>query len=244
MSRSDLDADRLERRLEAPVIVAALLTIPLTLAQARGRDGGWVVVGDWVVWAVFALEYLIMVAVVRDRWHYTRRNWFNVAIVILSFPALPELFALLRLARLARLTRLFRLVRLLTVTARGLRGMKMALGHRGLLYVVAFTTVLVLAGGAAISLMEPDNFPGGFWTGVWWGVVTATTVGYGDVAPVSGGGRLIAVVLMFAGVGLVATVAASVAAYFVGKDERGTADMEERLNRIEASLAEIRRRLD
>jgi len=244
VSRSDLDTDRLERRLEAPVIVAALLTIPLTLAQAQGREGGWVVAGDWVVWAVFALEYLIMVAVVGDRWHYTRRNWFNVAIVILSFPALPELFALLRLARLARLTRLFRLVRLLTVTARGLRGMKMALGHRGLFYVVAFTTVLVLAGGAAISLMEPDSFPGGFWTGVWWGVVTATTVGYGDVAPVSAGGRLIAVVLMFAGVGLVATVAASVAAYFVGKDEKGTAEMEERLDRIEASLAEIRRRLN
>ena len=84
VSRRDLDTDRLERRLEAPVIVAALLTIPLTLAQAQGREGGWVVAGDWVVWAVFALEYLIMVAVVGDRWDYTRRNWFNVAIVILS----------------------------------------------------------------------------------------------------------------------------------------------------------------
>ena len=47
---------------------------------------------------------------------------------------------------------------MLTVTARGLRGMKMALGHRGLLYVVAFTTVLVLAGGAAISLMNRTTF--------------------------------------------------------------------------------------
>ena len=236
------DVERLERRLEIPVILAALLTIPLTLAQARGVESDWLIAGDWAVWSIFTIEYAIMMAVVPDRWRYTRRNWFNVAIIVLSFPALPALFALARLARLARITRLFRLLRLVGVTIRGLHALKATLGRRGLIYMVAVTLVLVFGGGAALSLIEPESVPGGFWTGVWWGIVTATTVGYGDVSPVTWGGRLIAVALMIAGVGLVATVAAAVAAYFVGKEEGSElADIKEQLARMEAALDEIRR---
>ena len=83
-----------------------------------------------------------------------------------------------------------------------------------------------------------------FWSGVWWAVVTATTVGYGDIAPTSPGGRAIAVVLMLVGVGLVATLAAAIAAYFVGKDDESESQaVEQRLERIEAVLEEIRRRI-
>lgn len=235
---------RLEQRLEVVALFAALATIPLTFAWARGLEGGWLLVGDWAVWCIFALEYLIMMAVVPDRLAYTRRSWFNIVIIVLTLPVLPELLALLRLARLARLARVLRLVRLLGVQARGVVALRAVLGQRGLIYVSCLTVVLILAGGAAIAIIEPDSVPGGYWTGVWWGFVTAATVGYGDVAPVTGWGRAVAVVLMIAGIGLVGTVAASVAAYLVGKEEsEELEDLHRCLERIEQKLDEIGQRL-
>jgi voltage-gated potassium channel len=230
-------AERIETRLEAVVLLAVLATIPLTIAQVRGAAGpGWVA-ADWAVWTVFTVEYAVMMLVVPDRWGYTRRNWLNVAVIVLSFPLLPALMAMTRLVRLVRLTRLFRLFRLLAVTGRGLHALRLVLGRRGLLYVVAVSVFLVFAGGAFLSSVEPEQVEGGFWSGVWWAVVTVTTVGYGDVYPKTGQGRAVAVALMLAGVGLLATVAASIAAYFVGtQEDDALARIDARLERIERAL--------
>ena len=72
---------------------------------------------------------------------------------------------------------------------------------------------------------------------LWWAIVTTTTVGYGDIAPETGTGRLIAVVLMLAGTALIATVAASVSAYFIGVERTEEyEDIKDRLDRIERIL--------
>jgi voltage-gated potassium channel len=58
---------------------------------------------------------------------------------------------------------------------------------------------------------------------LWWAVVTTTTVGYGDYTPVTFAGRIIATAVMIVGVGLIGTVSATVAAWFVGRhSEPGT----------------------
>ncbi len=57
-----------------------------------------------------------------------------------------------------------------------------------------------------------------FEQGLWWSVVTVTTVGYGDKYPVTGFGQGVAIVLMFVGIGLIGVLTATVASYFVGQD--------------------------
>ena len=72
-------------------------------------------------------------------------------------------------------------------------------------------------------------------------MVTASTVGYGDIAPKTLEGRLVAVTLMVAGIGLVSTLAATIAAYFVEQDEQRTIDdLLERLDRIETQLSPLK----
>lgn len=229
--------NRLERGLELSIVLAALATIPLVIAEERSIAPRITAIGNWIVWCVFLAEYLILMALASDRLKYARYGWFNATIVVLSFPQFPSLLAVVRLARLARL---FRLLRLSVVALRGLSGLRSALGRPGLIYMAGATLFLVLAGGALLYLLEPEAVEGNVWNGLWWAVVTATTVGYGDVYPTTGAGRVVGIAVMLAGIGLVSTLAASIAAHFVKQEEGAELDtLVQRLERIEALLQRV-----
>jgi voltage-gated potassium channel len=142
--------------------------------------------------------------------------------------------------RLARIVRLLRLTRLTTVAVLGLAALKEILGRRGLVYVVAITTLLILVGGGCLSILEPETVKGGYGDGIWWAIVTASTVGYGDIAPTTLWGRLIAVLLMLVGIGLMSTLAASITSHFVQQTANTELkDMSARLERIEGLLERL-----
>ena len=89
--------------------------------------------------------------------------------------------------------------------------------HRVLMVV----GVLLLISAAAISQLEADV---SILDGLWWSVVTLTTVGYGDISPATLGGRLIAVFLMLFGIGVLGTLSATLAGFLVEKrikEDRG-----------------------
>ncbi len=221
-------------RLEIVVILAALLSVPLTIVEVNGQDGASFQVADWVIWSAFGVEYVLALSLADDRRRFVARAWLSLLVIVVSFPLLPAVFGMVRLARLARL---LRLVRLVAFGARLVTALKATVGRRGFLYVCALFVLLVVMAGAVMSLVEPQTVKGNMWDGMWWAIVTATTVGYGDISPSSPPGRLVAVALMLFGIGLTATLAASVAAYFVNQD--GGNDMAEivaRLERIEHLL--------
>lgn len=229
--------ERLERIFLPVVIFAALLTIPLTIAEEQQGTTRTLIVADWLVWAVFAAEYCTLLATTRHRGRYLRDNLLGALIVVVSFPLLPSLFGLVRLARLLRILRLFRG---LVVVGLALQGLRRVFARRGLLAALSMTVVLVAAAAVFMSAIEPQTVKGGFWAGIWWAIVTVSTVGYGDISPVTVLGRITAVVLMLTGIGLLGTVAASIAAYFVGQDSQDDMTIVmDRLERIEAILERL-----
>ena len=107
--------------------------------------------------------------------------------------------------------------------ARPLATLLAFLRRENLFRLAGVIVVLILAGAAGLTWFEEDRpFP----DAVWWAIVTLTTVGFGDIAPVSLGGRVIGVVLMFFGIGVLGTFTATIAGVFVEKRTRRDRGME------------------
>ena len=231
MFRDDALKHRIQQWLEIAAITAAIATVPLIIYDFENPGDTLVSVGDWILWSIFFIQLVYNLAVSEDRLAYARGRWVLILVVIVSFPLLPNL---LSLSRLARLIRLFRL---LVVLLYGLRALRRILARRGLVYVTAVATLLILGGGGVLSLLEGESVHGKFFEGLWWAIVTVTTVGYGDIAPTTIWGRIVGVALMITGLGVISTLAAAVAAYFVSQDEdEDTQEIKGRLSRIEDSL--------
>jgi len=120
------------------------------------------------------------------------------------------------------------------------------ISRRALKPVAAITLFTVITAGYAVSLTDDTEFSSP-WDGIWWASSTVTTVGYGDYVPASTPGRLIAIALMFTGIGLVSILTASIASALlteeVGDEERKIdRDLEtitSALTRIETRLAQL-----
>ncbi|MGA1196094.1 MAG: potassium channel family protein, partial [Candidatus Latescibacterota bacterium] len=99
-----------------------------------------------------------------------------------------------------------------------------------LVWIVSMIVVFALVIGYAILLFEKQPDREEFATladGIWWAVVTMTTVGYGDEYPITTPGRIIGVALMFSSIGLVSVFTATISSIFVARKIREGRGVEE-----------------
>jgi voltage-gated potassium channel len=231
----DERAARMARRFEVPVLMAALLVIPVIVIEESEPGAPWstiAAVANWLIWLVFAAELVAMVMVVPSRKAWLRRHPLEVAVVVLTPPFAP---ASLQAARAFRLVRLIRLAAAVKV----FRGFFTMAGLRYATLIAAFG---ILAGGAAFAAVEKDQDLTA-WDGVYWAITTITTVGYGDIGPETEAGRIIAITVMLTGIGYVAILTAAVAQQFlatlVGGEQKHEAVVIARLEALDARLARI-----
>ena len=104
------------------------------------------------------------------------------------------------------------------------------------------TSAVVLVAGAAAVLPLEENAPGATLTtfprALWWSVETATTVGYGDMYPVTAGGRVIAAVVMIVGITTFSVVTAALATWFVSRATRDLHQLGATVRRFEQAHAD------
>lgn len=223
-------SETVRQRFRLPVLTAALAVIPVIWIEETTSNPELLMatmVANWVIWGVFAGEYAALATADR-RWWRTREAWFDLAIVAVSFPLLGAVFAT---ARLLRLLRLLRLGRVVAVVAK----VGVVFHRRGSTHAMALFGIIALVASGLFAVFEGQSLI----DGLWWTMVTLTTVGYGDLSPATAGGRVVAVVLMVTSIGIVSVVTANIAAYFVGDDAaRAKPNVEERLKAIEQLIVE------
>jgi len=203
---------------------------------------------DLYILIIFAIDYFTrLLFLTNNKKEFVKNNILDL-IAIIPF---SSVFRVARVARLARLGRLARLSRMSKIT-RLLRFLKlfraMALLKKatnigkeilltnGLYLVALFTMFVILFGALGMYQLEKGVSVNSFGDSLWWSFVTATTVGYGDISPVTTAGRLLASVLMVIGIGFVGMVTGTIATYFVNKAEK--------LSKKDKEIEQIKDKLD
>ncbi len=230
-------AERIDRLTELPMLLLALAYLPVFIIgylpqmSVNAREAAQF--AEYAIIAAFAAELVVKMAVAERKLHYLRTHWLDVLIILVPF---------------LRPLRFLRVVRVLPFLARGAVGLRAVMGpYRGA-YVLVTGLLSVLAAAALVTLFErgAGGSIRGFGDALWWAATTITTVGYGDVAPITPEGRAVAVFLMVVGIALFGVLTAGVAAYFVKgseEPEQGvtTADLMAKLDTLEARINEMAR---
>jgi voltage-gated potassium channel len=210
------------------MLVAAALTLPM-VAISESRPGGWVetvaVILNWATWLAFAVELVVMLAVVPNRREWLRHHPLDATIVLLTPPLLPPGLQSLRVLRLFRLLRLLRLAQL-THEVFSLQGLR---------YAMLLSVLTVIGGGALFVAFEKHSQHLTDWDGIYWAVTTMTTLG-SNIYPTTTGGEVVSVTILIVGIGFVALLTGAFAQRFLSPE---IAEIEQELESEQTSAEEI-----
>lgn len=196
--------DRWEHRAEWPLAAAALVFIVAysidVLVQPRGVFAAVVGAVTWLTWLLFAIDYVIRLSMAPDRKRWFIRHLVDLGIVVLPF------------------FRPLRLVRLIVLVGALQKAVGNAIRGKVIMYTISGAVVLVYVSSLAVLDAErphPEAHIEHFGDALWWSITTITTVGYGDMYPVTTSGRIVAAMLMVGGISLVGSITATFASWIV-----------------------------
>ncbi|WP_347106334.1 ion transporter [Lactobacillus paragasseri] len=216
----------------AILAIISIILVILDYASVINLDTGvWMWVDNGIL-VVFAIDYFYRLTIAENKWSFFKHNIFDLLSIIPvnGFFTLFRLARLGRLARLARLTRLLRVLRLVGLTGR----LRKILYTNGLIYLLYTSLSLLIIGAITYSMTEHVSLAQSFW----WAIATATTVGYGDISPHTFVGKIVALVLMLVGIGVIGMLTSSITTYFVREDNKSDAK-DVQLEKIMQKLDEI-----
>ncbi len=208
---SDTRAGRIFDVVLLWLIGISVITVALeSVEELRATFGNTLVLAEWAFTLIFTVEYLLRLWVVRRRWRYAA-SFFGLVDLISILPSWLELvvpdahyFLALRVLRLMRMFRILRMAGHVEEAA----VLVAALNASRRKIIVFFVSILslVCVEGTIMYVLERgtnsgfSNIP----QSIYWAIVTITTVGYGDISPVTIAGKVMASIIMLTGFAIIA----------------------------------------
>ena len=204
---------RAGRAFDLALIFFILLSVVLVMLDSipgiHASFGVWLLGGEWLITMLFTLEYLLRLFVARQPGRYAGSFYGIVDLLSILPTYLGILFPgmhILTTVRILRILRIFRILKMVQFMGEG-NNLWQALKRSRHKIIVFLTTVLtvVIVVGSLMYLIEGAS--SGFTSipqSIYWAIVTMTTVGYGDIAPKTPLGQIVASLLMIVGYGIIA----------------------------------------
>ena len=192
-----------EDRTSTPMFVASVLYLlafaaPIMSTRIQEPYDGYLNIIQMILWGLFAADYCVRLYLAPRRLYFITHNLMNLAIVLLPPWRIVSFLAMMHLTTNRQYKRLSEL------------GMKL-FGYTAI-FIIMFALSIY-----SVESSEPGAMIRDLPTAYWWMFTTLTTVGYGDVYPVTGIGRVIAVIVMLYGGGLVAVATGALASWIIEK---------------------------
>ncbi len=193
------------------ILVSVAIVVLSTLPAARAEPWRTSFLAlEWAFTALFTAEYVLRILVVRKPWRYAT-SFFGVIDLLAILPAFiglivpgGERLLVIRTLRLLRVFRVFKLARYLS-EASALRRAIILSRHKIAVFL-ATVLIVVLIASALMHIVEGnagntdfDSMP----SAMYWAIITMTTVGYGDITPVTPVGKLLTALLVLVGYSLI-----------------------------------------
>ena len=184
------------------VMLESVMALRVQYARAFWR-------AEWLLTAIFSLEYLLRLACVRRPARYAL-SFFGVVDLLAILPAYIALFVsgthylvIVRVLRLLRVFRVFKLARHLSEADVLLRAL-LASRAKIFVFMCAVASAVVVIGATMYVVEGEANGFSSIPRSIYWAIVTLTTVGYGDIAPRTVLGQFLASLVMILGYGVIA----------------------------------------
>ena len=218
---------RWRRTTDAPLLVVAIGSLPLLLLDLSRESLGhgdrvFLDLVNVIVLVAFAMDYAVELVMSNPRRQYAIHEWTSLLIVISQALAIVPAFAAIGFLRVLRGGRALRafvvLARVSAIGGAAARDGRQVLRAKAGRFALSLAAFTWLTSAVAFTLVEDVGRNGrlsSFSDALWWSTETITTVGYGDVYPVTGVGRIIGGVTMLVGISSFAVVTAKFAEYLV-----------------------------
>ena len=213
------------------ILIIASITVVLleSVPSLKVAYGNWFFVLEWVLTALFTLEYILRLYCVSSPLRYAR-SFFGIVDLLSILPTYLSLFFAgthgLMVIRALRLLRVFRIFKLGHFMMEGQYILNALKASRAKISVfVFFVVVMITIMGSIMYLVEAPERGGnpGFNSipnSIYWAVVTLTTVGYGDIAPATPLGKFISAIVMILGYAVIAVPTGIVTSEIITADKK------------------------
>ncbi|MBM7870125.1 voltage-gated potassium channel [Clostridium pascui] len=196
-------------------IIAIVIVVLNYFTQQKSYEVYVFNIIDTVILVVFALDYFIRLILSQNKLHFFKNNIIDL-ISIIPFNYLFQTARILRIIKfikLSKLTKLTSLFRALVLIRKFKKNMDKFLQTNNFNYVLWISIFTVIIGALGFSIIENKSFL----DGLWWSFVTVTTVGYGDMSPKTGGGKVLASIIMLIGIGVIGMLTGTISTFFINK---------------------------